>query len=122
MKSVNRHVIIGNLGSTPELRHTSRGQAVTNFTVATTNSYRDHEGELCESTDWHKVVVWGSRAEACVRFLSKGSRVYVEGRVETKIRMVGDVKVPNTQIVAQDIVFLSYKKEEDNAEVVDFDE
>jgi len=116
MKSLNRVTILGNLGATPELRHTGSNQAVTNFTVATSNSWRDSNGEVQENTDWHRIVVWGSRAEACTRFLAKGSRVYVEGRLETKCREVNGQKLYTTQIVAQNVIFLSYKDETGDSE------
>lgn len=113
MKSLNRHQIVGNLGNTPELRKTNSGQSVTNFTVATTNSWRDHNGDILESTDWHRVVVWGSRAQACCDFLAKGSRVLVEGRSETKSRDVNGVKQYTTQIVASEVIFLSYLNDDE---------
>jgi single-strand DNA-binding protein len=116
MKSINKAIILGNLGASPELRKTSRGQSVTNFTVATSNGYRDQQtGEWCENTDWHRVVVWGSKAEACVRYLEKGSRVYIEGRLETQSRLVNGEKKYTTQIVAHEVVFLSYKDKDAEA-------
>lgn len=117
MKSLNRVTIIGNLGETPELRKTGSGQDVTNFTVATSNEWRGSDGNLQESTDWHKVVVWGSRAGNCVDFLEKGSRVYIEGRLETRSRGVNGVKQYTTQIVASMVIFLSYKSSCSNNEV-----
>ena len=109
MKSLNKAVILGHLGNTPELRTTNTGQSVTNFTVATNNNWRDHNGDSQENTDWHRIVVWGSRADACVRHLQKGARVYIEGRLETKAREVDGNKLYTTQIVAQDVIFLSNK-------------
>lgn len=117
MKSLNRVTIIGNLGETPELRKTGSGQDVTNFTVATSNEWRGSDGMLQESTDWHKVVVWGSRAMNCVDFLEKGSRVYIEGRLETRSREVNGVKQYTTQIVANLVIFLSYKSKCSSDEV-----
>lgn len=79
MSSVNKAIIIGNLGSDPEIRTTQSGKPVTNFSVATSEKFN---GE--ERTEWHRVVVWGQAAEHCQRFLKKGSKVYVEGRIQTR--------------------------------------
>jgi single-strand DNA-binding protein len=82
--SLNRAIIIGNLGKTPELRRTPAGQAVCDLSVATSESYTDKSGEKRENTEWHKVVVWGRSAENCVTYLDKGRPVCVEGRLQTR--------------------------------------
>ena len=83
MVSVNRMIIIGNLGSEPEMRFTPNGRPVTSFSVATNRRYTTSEGERREETEWFTVVTWGRLAEQCNQFLAKGRLVYVEGRLRT---------------------------------------
>lgn len=84
MAGVNKAILVGNLGRDPELRHTPNGQAVVNFTLATSESWTDKSGERQERTEWHRIVVWGRQAEMCAQYLSKGRTVYVEGRIQTR--------------------------------------
>ena len=83
MVSVNRIIIIGNLGSEPEMRFTPNGRPVTSFSVATNRRYTTSEGERREETEWFTVVTWARLAEQCNQFLSKGKLVYVEGRLQS---------------------------------------
>ena len=83
MVSVNRMIIIGNLGSEPEMHFTPNGRPVTSFSVATNRRYTTSEGERREETEWFTVVTWGRLAEQCNQFLSKGRLVYVEGRLRS---------------------------------------
>lgn len=80
---MNKVFLLGNLGEDSELRFTQGGQAVLNFRMATTESWVDRDGERNERTEWHSVVVWGKRAEALEKYLLRGSRVFVEGRLRT---------------------------------------
>jgi len=75
-------VILGNLGSDPDMRFTPDGQAVCNMSVATNNTYNNSKGELVKETTWWRVAVWGKQAEACHKYLSKGRQVLVEGRLQ----------------------------------------
>ena len=84
MAGVNKAILVGNLGRDPELRHTPNGQAVVNFTLATSETWTDKSGERQERTEWHRIVVWGKTAEMCNQYLSKGRTVYVEGRIQTR--------------------------------------
>jgi len=84
MAGVNKAILVGNLGRDPEMRHTPNGQAVVNFTLATSESWTDKSGEKQERTEWHRIVVWGRTAEMCNQYLSKGRTVYVEGRIQTR--------------------------------------
>ncbi len=83
-RSINKAIIIGNLGQDPELRYTGSGTAVCNMSVATNESYKDREGQLVEKTEWHNVVAWARLAEICGEYLKKGSRVYFEGQLQTR--------------------------------------
>ncbi len=84
MASVNKVILIGNLGKDPEIRYTPSGQAVATFSMATTRKWRDKEGNPQEQTDWHNIVVWGRQAENANQYLKKGSPVFIEGRIQTR--------------------------------------
>jgi len=81
--SVNKVILIGNLGRDPEVRYASSGNAVCNFTMATSRTYKDKQGERKDETEWHRVVAFGRTAEVCGEYLKKGSMVYIEGRIKT---------------------------------------
>ncbi|NIM03615.1 single-stranded DNA-binding protein [bacterium] len=82
--TVNKVILIGRLGSDPELRYTPNGDAVANFRIATNRVWKDQEGNQKERTEWHRIVAWRKLAERCGEFLRKGSHVYIEGRLETR--------------------------------------
>jgi len=84
MASLNKIMLIGNLGSEPEMRYTPNGKAVTSFRMATSRRYTTSAGESREETEWFRVSVWGKQAESCNQFLSKGKRVYIEGRLHSR--------------------------------------
>ena len=84
MASLNKIMLIGNVGSDPEMRYTPNGKAVTSFRMATNYRYAGSDGERREETEWFRVSVWGRQAESCNQFLSKGKRIYVEGRLRSR--------------------------------------
>ncbi|HSO06255.1 MAG TPA: single-stranded DNA-binding protein [Pelomicrobium sp.] len=84
MASVNKVILIGNLGRDPEVRYLPSGDAVANLRVATTEKWKDKSGEMQEQTEWHSVAFFGRQAEICGEYLRKGSSVYVEGRLQTR--------------------------------------
>ena len=84
MASVNKVILVGNLGRDPEVRYTPQGSAVANFSMATTERWSDPSGEKKERTEWHKIVVWGKQAEIVGEYLRKGKQVYVEGSLQTR--------------------------------------
>ena len=104
---VNKVILIGNLGRDPELRYTQSGQAVANFTLATTESWNKREGGREERTEWHRIVAWGRTAELCAQYLSKGRTVYIEGRLQTREweNREGQ-KQKTTEVVAVNVQFL----------------
>jgi len=107
MAGVNKVILIGNLGRDPELRYTQNGQAVANFTLATTENWTDKSGERVERTEWHRIVVWGRTGEMCAQYLSKGRTVYVEGRIQTREWEDKEgQKRKTTEINAQTVQFL----------------
>ena len=84
MASVNKVILIGNLGRDPETRYTTGGDAVTNLNIATSEQWKDKSGEKQEKTEWHRVVLFGRQAEIAGEYLKKGRSVYIEGRLQTK--------------------------------------
>jgi single-strand DNA-binding protein len=84
MASVNKVILIGNLGRDPETRYTTGGDAVTNLNIATTETWKDKSGEKQEKTEWHRVVLFGRQAEIAHEYLKKGRSVYIEGRLQTR--------------------------------------
>jgi single-strand DNA-binding protein len=84
MASVNKVILIGNLGRDPETRYTTGGDAVTNLRIATTDTWKDKAGEKQEKTEWHTVVLFGRQAEIAGEYLKKGRPVYIEGRLQTR--------------------------------------
>jgi single-strand DNA-binding protein len=107
MASVNKVILIGNLGRDPELRYTQQGQAVANFTLATNENWTNKSGDREERTEWHRVVAWARTAELCAEYLAKGRTVYVEGRLQTREWEDKDgQKRRTTEVVAQTVQFL----------------
>ena len=108
MASVNKVILLGNLGADPEVRFTPSGQAVANFRLATTDSWTDKAtGQRQERTEWHRIVVWGKLGELCGEYLRKWRQCYVEGRLQTREWQDRDGQRRwTTEIVASEVVFL----------------
>jgi single-strand DNA-binding protein len=104
---VNKVILVGHLGADPDMRYTPSGQGVCELRVATSESWNDKNGQKQERTEWHRVVVWGKRAEVCSKYLAKGRQVYIEGRIQTRNY---DDKDGNkkyiTEVIANDVQFL----------------
>jgi single-strand DNA-binding protein len=83
MAGVNKVILVGNLGADPEMRYTADGTAVCNFRIATTERFKDRQGNMQERTEWHRVVAWRKLAEICGQYLAKGKQVYVEGKIRS---------------------------------------
>jgi len=115
--SLNKCMIIGNLGRDPEMRYTPSGQAVTQFTVAVNRNYKDQQGERQEETEWFRVVAWGQQAEFAAEYLRKGNKVYVEGRLQTRQWEGQDgQKRYTTELVANTIKNLERRPRDDAGE------
>ena len=84
MASVNKVILVGNLGRDPEMRYLPSGEAVANLAVATTDKYKDKSGQMVEATEWHRVSFFGRTAEVCGQYLKKGGQVYIEGSIRTR--------------------------------------
>jgi single-strand DNA-binding protein len=106
MASLNKVMLIGNLGRDPEIRHTQAGTAVATFSVATNERWNTTEGEKAERTEWHRVIAFGKLAEICGQHLAKGRTVYIEGRLQTRSWEKDGDKRSVTEIVAGSVQFL----------------
>lgn len=112
---VNKVFLIGHLGSDPEVKYTSEGSAVANFSIATSESWKDSQGDKVEKTEWHKIVTFGKLAEICGEYLTKGKQVWIEGRIQT--RQWQDKEGNNkytTEIVANQMKMLGGKPKEES--------
>ena len=109
--SVNKVILIGNLGADPEIRYTPSGTAVANFTLATTEQWTKN-GKKEEKTEWHKIVAWGRLGEICGEYLHKGKQVYIEGRIQTRSWEDKEgIKRYTTEINAQTMQMLGSKSD-----------
>jgi len=107
MSSLNKVLLIGNLGKDPEIRYTQNGQAVATFSLATSENWTDQTGNRQERTEWHRIVAWGKLADLSQRFLAKGRQVYIEGRIQSReYTDQSGAKRNTTEINASNIVFL----------------
>jgi single-strand DNA-binding protein len=104
-QGLNKVTLFGNLGADPELRMTNTGLAVLSFRLATTEVYFDKNQEKQERTEWHNIVLFGARAEALAKLLSKGSRVLVEGRLQTSSYEKDGIRRHKTEVVATELCF-----------------
>ena len=105
---INKVILVGNLGNDPELRYTGSGVAVTSFRVATTERWKGQDGQMQEQTEWHRIVAWSKLAEICGQYLHKGSRVYIEGRLQTrKWTDQNGIDRYTTEIVAREMKMLT---------------
>jgi len=111
--SVNKAILIGNLGKDPELKYTPGGQAVATFSLATTDRWTGQDGQKNERTVWHNIVAWGKQAELVKEYLHKGRQVYIEGRIDNRSydKKDGSGKGYISEVVLQNIQFLGSKSE-----------
>ncbi|HWY70920.1 MAG TPA: single-stranded DNA-binding protein [Terriglobales bacterium] len=115
-KSVNKVILVGNLGKDPEVKYTSTGTPVAKFSLATNEGYKDKSGQWQDRTEWHNVVAWQRLAEIVGEYVKKGSKVYIEGRLQTSSwddKETGQKKY-KTEIIANDLVLLSGRSEADS--------
>jgi single-strand DNA-binding protein len=103
---MNKAMVIGNLGNDPEIRYTQKGSAVATFSLATTEKWRDAEGVQQEHTDWHRIVAWKGLAEICGDHLKKGSKVYIEGKLQTRKWEDNGITRYTTEIIAKSMEML----------------
>lgn len=115
MAGVNKVILVGNLGKDPEIRAIEGGRKVANFPLATTESYKDKDGNRQEQTEWHNVVFWGPIADIIERYLKKGSQIYVEGRIRTRSYQDKDNQTRYmTEIMGQNMTMMGGGSRSDN--------
>ena len=116
MSGVNKVILIGNLGKDPEVRYLDNGVAVANISLATSESYKNKEGERITQTEWHDVVLWRGLAEVAEKFLKKGSNVYIEGKLRTNKWVDKDENNRyKTEVLADKLTMLGKSNSQDNS-------
>ena len=120
MAGVNKVILVGRLGRDPEVRYTSSGTAVANFSIATSEQWTNKDGEKQERTEWHKIVAWKRIGEICGEYLHKGSQIYIEGRLQTRDWEDRDGnKRYTTEVIAQTMQMLGSADKGGKAETTD---
>lgn len=115
-RGVNKVILIGNLGDSPELRQTQSGTSVCNMSLATNESYTDSDGNEVQNTEWVDVVAWAGLAEVCNEYLQKGSQVYFEGKLQTREWEDGDGNTRySTEVKATEMMFLDGRRDDPDA-------
>ena len=123
-RTLNKVMLIGNVGKDPELKHTPSGIPVASFNLATTDSWKDRAGNLQEHTDWHSVVAWRGLAEVCCKLVKKGARIYVEGKLQTRnFEDKNGIRKHVVEVLIDNMLLLDAKraKEGGDAQNLDFD-
>ena len=115
MAGINKVILVGNLGKDPEVRYLDSGVAVANFSLATTENYKNKEGERVSQTEWHNVVFWRGLAEIAEKYLKKGDSIYVEGKIRTRKweDKEGNTRY-STEVLADNMTMLGKKSSKDN--------
>ena len=116
MAGVNKVILVGNLGKDPEVRHLDNGIAVANFSLATTESYTNKQGERVNQTEWHNIVLWRGLADVAEKYLKKGNSIYVEGKISTRKweDKEGNTRY-STDIIADKMTMLGSKSTNSNS-------
>ncbi|RLD37928.1 MAG: single-stranded DNA-binding protein [Bacteroidetes bacterium] len=117
MAGINKVILVGNLGKDPEVRTLENGAKVANFTLATSETYKNKEGQRVTTTEWHNIVLWRGLADIAERFLRKGNQVYIEGKIKSR---TWDDKDGNkryiTEILGDNLTMLGSKRDSDNSD------
>ena len=120
MAGVNKVILVGNLGKDPEVRYLDNGVAVANFSLATTENYKNKEGERVSQTEWHNIVLWRGLAEVAEKYLKKGASIYVEGKIKTrKWEDKEGVTRYTTEILGDNMTMLGGKPSSQNTDKID---
>lgn len=112
-RGINKVILVGNLGSDPQMRYTPNGTAVANLSLATNEQWTDKDGNRQEQTEWHRIVAWARLAEICGEYLTRGRQIYVEGKLRTRAWEQDGVKRYTTEVVAQTIQMLGGRQDTD---------
>ena len=115
MAGVNKVILLGNLGKDPEVRYLDNGVAVANFSLATTENYKNKAGERVSQTEWHNIVLWRGLAEVAEKYLKKGASIYIEGKIKTRKweDKAGNTRY-NTEILADNMTMIGGKQSQDD--------
>jgi len=117
MAGINKVILVGNLGRDPEVRTLENGAKVANFTLATSESYKNREGQRVTTTEWHNIVLWRGLADIAERFLKKGNQVYIEGKIKTRSWDDKDgVKRYTTEILGDNLTMLGGRRDMEDQE------
>lgn len=121
-KDLNKVMLTGHLGADPEMRYTPQGSAVTTFRVASGRSWKSSDGTQHDDTEWFRIVAWDKLGEICNQYLTKGTRVYVEGRLQTrKWQDQNGQDRYSTEVIASDMIILSSKQDRPSAPATEYD-
>jgi single-strand DNA-binding protein len=116
LKTLNKVMLIGNVGREPELKHTPSGIPVTSFAIVTANRWRDRSGVMQIHLDWHQIVAWRELAEVCQKIIRKGERIYVEGKIQTRsFNDKNGLKKNTVEILADNILTIDYQPRRNDA-------
>ena len=122
MTGVNKVILLGNLGKDPEVRYLDNGVAVANFSLATTENYKNKQGERVSQTEWHNIVLWRGLAEVAEKYLKKGASIYVEGKIKTRKWEDKDGNTRyNTEILADNMTMLGGKQSQGDSQSLNSD-
>ena len=119
MTGVNKVILIGNLGRDPEVRTIENGAKVANFSLATTESYRNKDGNRVEQTEWHRIVLWRGLAEVAEKYVKKGSQLYIEGRIKTRSYTDQDGKTKYITEIVGDVMQMLGKRSDESQQSSD---
>lgn len=106
MSGVNKVILVGNVGKDPEVKYLEGNVAVAKFTLATSEVYKNREGQRVEQTEWHNIVLWRGLAEVAEKYVRKGKQLYIEGKIRTRAYEEGNVKMYFTEIIADSMTML----------------
>lgn len=121
MSSINRVLLLGNLGKDPDVKTIDSGKSVANFSIATTETWKNAKGEKVQDTTWHNIVLWGKPAEIAQKYLHKGDQVFIEGKIKTRSYEKDGVTKYITEVVGDNITLLGGgKKSEETADAEEF--
>ncbi|MFY0626427.1 MAG: single-stranded DNA-binding protein [Reichenbachiella sp.] len=116
MAGVNKVILLGNLGRDPEVRHLENGRAVANFSIATSETYKNKQGEKVTNTEWHNVVLWTPLAEIAEKYMKKGNQVYIEGKLTSRSYEDKEgVTKYITEVVGRELTLLGGPRQDDNS-------
>jgi single-strand DNA-binding protein len=114
--SVNKVILLGRVGKDPEVRNLDNGRTVANFSLATSETYKDKSGEKKETTEWHNLVLWGKTAEIAQKYVSKGDQIYVEGKLQTRSWEKDGVTKYTTETIVDKLTLIGGNKRSTNQE------